>query len=553
MTIGCAFDDVPQQEATRDNLALYRKKRDALVDTAAQQAEMARWCRKHNLPDESRIHWSKVLSFEPQNREALDALGLKWHEGRMLTRDQIAAERERAGERLRAMRHWQPLAVKWRGAIESNNPKRLDEALRALDELKDPDALPALEAVFAGNAASDVNDRLNQLLITVADRMSVPEATAVLLRRAVVADAASVRLAACEALKKRPMHTYVPELLAAMPGRIKTKFNVFTLPDGSVTHEHEVQLEGPDGIVSMTYESMALPTNLAIAAAVTPAELANERNKAVAIERRAAAAEARNRAVRERLEFVLRSTTGFTSADDPELWAKQYAEYYGWEQNKRARPEYRSHTTDFRPYYPVPQVKTNRNAERSPRPATNASPRPAASASPRPAGSLVPTANWSRRFQGECFAAGTSVMTMTGPAAIETIRPGDRVLAQDLRTGELAYQAVQDRTVRRGMKLVRLQLGTETVNATFGHPFWIVGRGWEVAGHLEVGDRLRGLEQDVTVEAIDELPPQIVYNLVVNDFATYFVGTGRLLVHDDTALVASPVVVPGLVAQAETP
>src|SRR5262249_30275623 len=42
----------------------------------------------------------------------------------------------------------------------------------------------------------------------------------------------------------------------------------------------------------------------------------------------------------------------------------------------------------------------------------------------------------------ECFAAGTPVWTESGAQAIETIKIGDRVLAKDVETGELAYKPV---------------------------------------------------------------------------------------------------------------
>ncbi len=52
---------------------------------------------------------------------------------------------------------------------------------------------------------------------------------------------------------------------------------------------------------------------------------------------------------------------------------------------------------------------------------------------------------WTR---GSCFVAGTPVWTLTGPRPIESIQPGDRVLAQDPQTGELAFKMVQQTTIR---------------------------------------------------------------------------------------------------------
>src|SRR5262249_27558788 len=68
-----------------------------------------------------------------------------------------------------------------------------------------------------------------------------------------------------------------------------------------------------------------------------------------------------------------------------------------------------------------------------------------------------------------CFAAGTPVWTESGPMAIETIQIGDRLLAQDIDSGELAYKPVVATTIRPAKPLVRLQIGGESIIATGGH------------------------------------------------------------------------------------
>ena len=47
-----------------------------------------------------------------------------------------------------------------------------------------------------------------------------------------------------------------------------------------------------------------------------------------------------------------------------------------------------------------------------------------------------------------CLAAGTPVWTDQGLLAIEKISVGDRVLAQDIETGELGYKPVLRTTTR---------------------------------------------------------------------------------------------------------
>jgi hypothetical protein len=506
-------DEVSGHAADDDNYAAYLKKRDSLVDTAEQHRELARWCRGRRMTAEEKLHWSKVLGFEREDREALAALGVRWHEGRLLTREQIDDSKREAAQRMLALRQWRPRVVKWRQAIEGKDDGKRAWAQSELARLHDAEALAALERVFATDKAGSRGDRANLALIAVAERIPQPEATEILLRRARNAKSPAVVDAACAALTKRPLHAYVPQLIAATPDAIRTKFRVYVMPNGTVTHEHAVEVEKRDGGKQIvTYESIIHPTDLATAQRITPVALTSELDKASQIESKAAAIEKPNRELRERLQLVLEKTTGFEDVKSPELLAKQFAEYYGWSVPERSTEVKHQHFSEFVVFSPPP---------------------------------LPPGGG------GECFAAGTEVMTIAGPRPIETLKAGDRVLAQDPKTGELEYKTVQERTLRMGAKVFKLKIGGETITATYGHPFWVVGAGWKVAGHLQVGDRLRGLEQDFAVETIEEARPTEVYNLLVTDHATYFVGTQRLLVHDDSQVLETGRAVPGLIAKAK--
>lgn len=149
----------------------------------------------------------------------------------------------------------------------------------------------------------------------------------------------------------------------------------------------------------------------------------------------------------------------------------------------------------------------------------------------------------------ECFSPGTLVVTQTGSTAIEALKPGDRVLAQNPETGELAYQAVRGVTLRPAVPLVEIEAGGETIRATRGHPFWVNGQGWLMAKHLQAGQYLHTPDGPLKIERIGEQPAQEAYNLVVSDFATYFVGKQKILVHDNQPLQGTGVLVPGLAAR----
>ncbi len=161
-----------------------------------------------------------------------------------------------------------------------------------------------------------------------------------------------------------------------------------------------------------------------------------------------------------------------------------------------------------------------------------------------------------------CFGAGTLVTTLAGPMPIEQIQIGDRVLAQDPETGELAYKLVLTTTVRPASSMLNLSVrrsnpqgapdgdldpnAGETFLTTKGHPFWVDGQGWQMAKNLEPGTRLHAACGSVEVTDLEPADGVEAYNLVVDEFHTYFVGKNHLLVHDNS--FARPLLnsVPGL-------
>jgi hypothetical protein len=515
-------EEVAKRAAHDPLLAEYRRRRDAMVDKADDHRTMAAWCHKNKLADEERIHWVKVLEFEPNDAEALAALGLQWHQGRLLTRPQIEQAKKAAAEQQLATKRWQPQFVKWRGAIDHGTAKQREAAIADLAKIADPSALPALEAVFGVDGETKKALELNQLLVEAAGRIPGPEATALLLRRSLAPDSLKMRAAAADQLSKRPMHAYVPQLIAALPGQLSTRFHVTLLPNGTVVHEHLVLMEGRSENLSMTLQS-AVNGDMSTAAAA---------HKAVAIESGAQAIQARLDRLRGRIQFVLERSTGMASGNDPEFWQKQYDDDNGWYTPSNYRPTYFQSAADYRGYVAAP---TNYVA-------TNATPIPShASIGPVSTSPFVPGFH-------TCFAAGTPILTTYGPRPIETIQVGDRVLAQDPETGRLDYKPVQTKTLRPSTALLRITLGTDSILATPGHPFWVNGDGWRTAKRLKVGDHLHSLDGAALIEQIEEARPSEVYNLVVSELHNYFVGSSRLLAHDNSLLMERAARVPGLAA-----
>ena len=122
----------------------------------------------------------------------------------------------------------------------------------------------------------------------------------------------------------------------------------------------------------------------------------------------------------------------------------------------------------------------------------------------------------------------------------------DLVLSRDVETGELAYKPVLLTTVRAKRQLTELTIGEEKLRATGGHLFWVSGTGWVRAKDLRSSDVLHTATNPVSVT--DSQPGILAetYNLVVDDFHTYFVNKQKLLTHDNTPRLHTNVIVPGL-------
>jgi len=96
--------------------------------------------------------------------------------------------------------------------------------------------------------------------------------------------------------------------------------------------------------------------------------------------------------------------------------------------------------------------------------------------------------------------------------------------------------------------MVCIRAGGDEITTTLGHPFWVDGRGWKMAKELKDGDLLHSLNGAVRIDKVENAGEEKAYNLVVDEFNTYFVGQQGLLVHDNEFRRPTRAIVPGLTA-----
>jgi hypothetical protein len=160
-----------------------------------------------------------------------------------------------------------------------------------------------------------------------------------------------------------------------------------------------------------------------------------------------------------------------------------------------------------------------------------------------------------------CFDSCTLVHTAIGLLEISEVGVGVPVLSRNETTGEQAYRNVvknveHDERLMHRIDYVTENGDTDVLSATPEHPLWVKGVGWTQVGHLKSGDALEicdpsgeddrfrppGNRREVAlgggrwsatvVSVTPEEDPLAVYDLEVEEFHTYFVGTFGVWVHN---------------------
>jgi hypothetical protein len=475
----------------------------------------------------------KVLELEPTHPEALRELGLNWHRGQLLSKAQIADQIERAKQAEIATRQWKPRLAQWKRDIEHGKPAERDAALAQLRAVRDPAAIAALES------ALKTSRKLGLELIAALHAMTEQEATEALLRQAVLSQFKEVRQAAADELKQRPLHNYVPILLSGLTAPLQSNFDVVTDKAGNIGFRQTLSREQENQTVAQTAETQVVFGNLKPGQRYSLGGIdslfQSAMQSADTVDRAAEKANKRVAQLNERIFDVLRRTSGQDIKSEPRLWWDWWHDYND------------IYTTSERPYlesyyvqrYYVPRYDA---------------PASTASAAPRATGAAFTPATYGVFAPPHsCFARGTQIWTLTGLAPIEEVKIGDRVLAQNPESGELAYKPVLKTTLRPERPMVKISLGGDSITSTEGHLFWVSGRGWQMAKELQQGSLLHGVSGAVPVESVQPAAPAAAYNLIVADFNSYFVGASRVLVQDNTPRKPTDAIVPGLAMKLDRP
>jgi len=155
------------------------------------------------------------------------------------------------------------------------------------------------------------------------------------------------------------------------------------------------------------------------------------------------------------------------------------------------------------------------------------------------------------------FTAETIVHTQRGLIAIFEVQIGDMVWSFEEETGEQQWNEIThliQGDQEHNLVFLALENG-ETIEVTGEHPFYIVDEGWVAAEDLTQSSVLTLKDGNVKIFSVErEQRTVTVYNLVVANAHTYYIGEKGILVHNvrlltsDTCSIATSVTkVPGRV------
>ncbi len=143
------------------------------------------------------------------------------------------------------------------------------------------------------------------------------------------------------------------------------------------------------------------------------------------------------------------------------------------------------------------------------------------------------------------------IQTSAGLKPIEDIKVGDLVVSMNTETAEISTKPVNRSTVRSTDHVwdIELENGT-SITATGGHYWWVTGLGWKRTRELEPGMQMRNATASITVSKVGRADRKVdVYNCIVDENHTYFVGPDRVLSWDVTNLKPTLQTVPGIEAE----
>lgn len=514
-----SFDAPNSSGVNSDSWREYVSRREHASEAYQEQLDLADWCQKKGFVDKEQAHLTSALALAPPSQQQSLLKRLHWQQvgTQWLSPEQIS-EWQRINQVTDAsLKRWAAKLERIADRLSAGKAVR-HAALAELHTFTDRSAIPAIELVLSGRDESCAEAAVETLR-----RIEGPESSVALAKQAVFSEWPDVRKSASFVLRSRNFEEFVPGLISllANPAQRVQQF-FFDASGAPLLQSYVLAVETEDQfrvqvfhvinqIIEVVVQSVnrgtpELPPQRIV---VGPPMRRLDDVRALADrlyvqDRIQDAADDQILVLNDRVSQVLASVSGVSGSTDPHSWWQWWSGYTDTQavDGKRVNIVSEEQTT-LQTYTPVV-------------------------------------------MRVSCFAAGTPVWTQEGLVPIEAIRIGDRVLANDIESGELAYKVVLQTTVRPPKELTTLRFTDETIVCTGGHRFWCSGTGWLKARDFSPQTLLHTVTGNTPVWSVKRGETAETYNLVVADFHTYFVGRAGILCQDLLIPRGTNNVVPGL-------
>ncbi|HEV7279492.1 MAG TPA: polymorphic toxin-type HINT domain-containing protein [Pirellulaceae bacterium] len=499
-------EEVAADAAASEDIAAYVAKRDSTPDTIEGHLVMAEWCKAKRLFDQERAHLARVLTFEPEHAAARARLGFVRVGAEWVGREEIArAIADDAKAQASIKKHGNSLRDLGRLMGDKNQVVR-DRAAEKIRAIRDVSMIPALESLVAG-----VNEDASLVVLEALSGMPEKEAAVSLARFAVLSPSVMVRAEAADLLKERKLDHFVPEMMASMTAPVRTELAISRGADGRLVYRHSLYREAMRSADLLIRDTVYAGTREGGDSAARMAN-ADFGVRASMTEAFVTLDHLRTHEFNARVGETLAKVTDQKLGADAQGWWNWWNQHNEFivQGDKQVNVQYAAQT--------VLTPGTQINAIRSGNP----------------------------QDSFECLAAGTLVLTNRGDVAIEQVRVGDLVLAQDVESGELTFKPVLETSIRPVDGVLRIEHEKGSFRCSGGHPFWVSGEGWVNARRLKSGMELHTLEGSVRISDVVADGAEQTYNMIVEDFSSYFVGEARVLSHDNSIRESTDAIVPGL-------
>lgn len=460
-----------------------------------------------NLNDQAKSHLNRALVFDPSNAVVRQGLHHRQINGTWYSEEQIRDIRLALERRRVNLKAWVPTIQKVLQLVSAKSSSQQSKGWSLLAEINEPESVAAIEEILLPQL-----EKIAEKALAKIAEFETTEPTKIILRQAIFHSSPKCRDLAANMLNSRERHDYVPELISQLQTPTQGRFAMRRDATGQILCQIAFGSQTLEKDIVRQFDAQVIPLSGGDPVAAVMAQRALEEQ----VQRAEQDIARHNEAVNAKngyIQSILEKATGENPGSNPEAWWNWWYDYNEVYVESREL----DYSRDVQTYYAYTEGAPRRE--------------PVA-----PSSDSFSMRGQQRGRSFECLAAGTLVWTDRGSKPVESVRTGDRVLTQNIQSGQREYRVVLSPTVRPETPTLRLMLEGDIIRSSGGHAFWVIDQGWVKARHLRPGMRLATADSSARIESIEDAGSIPFYNLIVDGNSNFFVGKHRTLSHDNSII-----------------